>query len=151
MIKFQTKNLLGKYWEAAIINTTPHSIVLYAGDRKMEIPPEENIQLRVNIETKEGGKINLGDEVPFEVTLITSRPTGVDDEIVNKILKAAKEVKELWIITSRAAAELLKKKIYGEIGAEPARIKITVPATGPGYAVRDENGRIIGVKALEVI
>ena len=109
-------------WED-VINLTPHAIKVYTSDGVKEIPPSGEI-VRLTEQTQKMGQL-LG--VPL-VRVKMGAP-----RLSSNVLSKGKV-----FIVSEIARPILQKKYR--------KYLFVSPDTGPNSAVRDESGRIIGVK-----
>jgi len=106
------------------VNLTPHAIVILRGEEKITIPPSGQVA-RVREDRKSAGEI-LGIPVfVVEYGEIEGLPAPAEDTI--------------YLVSSLVLAALKAKGV--------ARPDVLAPDTGAG-AVRNEQGQIVGVKAL---
>ena len=129
------------------INLTPHTITLYKEDgTKIEIPSSGTIRLKEN--TKEIG-------YPY----IVVKSFGDIEVKYNEnpvLVEISKEYPYMImvIVSSIALDALYAAKEYEfplhEIIEDAAAWIFVAPDTGPDSAVRDENGRIIGIKRFYI-
>ena len=120
-----------------VVNLTPHRVTVVLDDgSRLDIPPS-GVVARVSVECKKAGEIKIeGRSVPYY-------------ECVPGRVEADGPIPEARAyIVSRVVAEAVKQ---GKAPEPLMTHMVFVPATGPGFAVRDEQGRIVGVRALEVV
>ena len=110
------------------INLTPHPIIIYRGEEKIEIPPSGTIA-RVEVKQEKVGEL---DGIPVHKSTFGD-------------VEGLPEPKENTIyIVSTVVLQALKAK-----GIE--RKDLVAPDTTPSGAVRDEEGRIVGVRGFQVV
>lgn len=121
-------------------NTTPHSIRVYAEDKKTlikEYPREEKWQLRV--ESTPQQVVGRFQGIPL-VSMQESRGFTEDEW---DIIRQAHRQKDALIV-SRFTAQAIRKFVPAFSG------RIFIPDTGPDSVVRDIKGNIQGVSRFEV-
>lgn len=112
------------------VNLTPHDVVIMDSQGNvLKTIPRSGAVARLVSEEEIIGDI---DGIPVVATKYVS-VEGLPDPEPNKVY-----------IVSSLILQALKAK-----GIE--RDDVVAPATGPNWAVRDENGRIIGVKGFQII
>ena len=105
-----------------VINLTPHKIVVRDGETVV-FPPSGTVA-RVSAVSKEVGTVNGIPVVRTEFGAVE----GVPEPKPNTIY-----------IVSSVVAQALKE-----------RRDLVAPDTGPQSAIRDENGRIVGIKRFQI-
>jgi hypothetical protein len=125
------------------VNTTPHDIHIFDAEGKelsYIIMKDPDMQIRVPTKKQRRiGRVHIG---PSSVGLVTPQvPEPFDTDIRRKIKVASEE--RATLITSYYTAAELKKQFPGYAGL------ILGPDTGPDSVVRDEKGRIRGVRQFE--
>lgn len=121
-----------------LLNLTPHPVVV-VGEETVTIQPSGWVaRVKVDyrpVETDLGVPVVQATFGEVEVSDgSTTMPFGA---FVRRHASGSRGV-----IVSRLVAQALPKGLG---------INLFVPATGPGFAVRDADGRIQGVKALEIV
>ena len=114
-----------------IINLTPHDIVIYdeSGERVIATIPRSSVVARVTTIKRPSGLLRYGDA---EIPLYRIEYGGVDG------LPPEPEPGVCYIVSM----------ITAEAAPSSFRGRLLVPDTSPGSVVRDEAGRIKGVRAL---
>ena len=122
-----------------LLNLTPHPVKIVSDDQVVTIQPSGWVA-RVKVDYRPV-ETDLG--VPVvqatfgEVEVSNGSETMPFEAFVRHHASESRGV-----IVSRVVAQALPKGLG---------INLFVPATGPGFAVRDADGRIQGVKALEIV
>ena len=116
-----------------IVNLTPHAITIILPDgQKLEIPPSGTVA-RVSVKAKEVGKLEYaGMEVPI-VKLEYGDVVGLPEPQEGTI----------YLVSTLVLMALKDKGIK--------RNDVFSPDTSPESAIRDSQGRIIGVRRLQTI
>ena len=134
-----------------LVNLTPHPIKIFAEGGKVEVPPS-GITVRLNPEMKVVGGIKLAQDgkaihIPIEeveykdLVFLKEGKEIPTEEAVEGIRKGHEVWETLFIIVPQLIAPKAE-----ELAQLLAPCFIVAPNTN--RAVRDENGRIIGVKSL---
>ena len=131
-----------------LYNTTPHDLHVYGddtigrGDEVTTIKKNENLQLRVPTQKPEVVDCVSGKDEAGEIMLCrrTSYKNFSDNDM--KRIRTMNAEDSAIIASGITADQLMKVE-------PPLQCKILVPATGPHSVVRDDKGRIIGVRFLE--
>jgi len=141
MFKYHQPLMVGgvieKMAEVKFVNLTPHAIVIFLPNgNKLEIPPSGQVARVATYRNQVGTLSTPEGEIPLvrveygEVEGLPERPEEgtvyIVSLVVAQAVKASPSLAALW--TGR----------------------LLVPDTSPQGAVRDSEGRIIGVKALQV-
>jgi len=120
-----------------IINLTPHPINIIRGDQKITIPPSGKVA-RVQPKQQVVGFINVQDtEIPIVRTEF-GEVQGLPEE---------PEPNTIYIVSTIVLQAIANNPEL----AEKFRGKVVAPDTSPSGAVRDEQGRIIGVKGFQIL
>lgn len=117
---------------AKVINLTPHDINLFdpSGSKRILTIPSQGV-VRAKMETEPLGILYTDDGIALPIVNATyGPPEGPLPEFSD----------EVAIIVSHIAAQSILSHHPEWTG------HILVPDTGPGSVVRDENGRILGVR-----
>lgn len=108
-----------------LVNCTQHDVVIHKEDGTVVVLEPSGLVPRVNSETTEIGSVN-------GIPIVQSKLTDVDDIPDPK-------PNTIYIVSSFVSASL------------PNRNDVLSPDTSPQSVIRDESGRIIGVKRLQKI
>ncbi len=135
------------------VNLTPHEIVIYAGDKRVAIEPSGNIA-RVATEHEKLGSATVGEETVDIYSVSYGEVQGLVHVCWNCRLNpqceaegrrydtemscSLQEPHTGYLVFSLVLAALREKGIR--------RSDVFAPDTSPRGAVRDEEGRIIGVR-----
>ena len=114
---------------AKIVNLTPHEVTIYLPSGEVKRIPPSGVVARVQTFREEVGELN-------GIPLVTVRYGEVEG------LPSSPEPDTYYIVSVLVAQALQGKPEWHG--------KLLVPDTSPQGAVRDKDGRIIGVKALQV-
>ena len=114
---------------AKIVNLTPHEVTIYLPSGEVKRIPPSGVVARVKTFREEAGTLE-------GIPLVTVRYGEVEG------LPKEPEPDTYYIVSVLVAQALVSDPKW--------RGKLLVPDTSPQGAVRDKDGRIIGVKALQV-
>ena len=120
------------------INLTPHTINLHKEDGTViEIPSSGTIRL----------KEKVSDPIyPFVVVKSFENPEVIYRDEVKVVEITPEDPDTLIIIVSSIALDIVKEIDLPEEIQKFTRKIVVAPDTGPNSVIRDENGRIVGVK-----
>lgn len=110
------------------VNLTPHPITVFKGEEKIEIPPSGEVA-RVGVEQKKVGELN---GIPVHKSIFGD-VEGLPEPRENTV----------YIVSTVVLQALKAKNIV--------RRDLVSPDTTPNGVVRDEEGRIIGVRGFQVV
>ncbi len=121
-----------------LYNLMPHECTVFSDDGVLRVPSLGELRL-LSLSQRDEGKLDL-------ISLVSPQQfTGLDP--ASKGYAAFQQHKGevgAGFIVSAVTAEWLVAHDQG------GRYGLYAPATGPAYAVRDKDGRIVGCKALEL-
>lgn len=136
------------------INLTPHEITIYHEEGALRIPPSGHVA-RVIIDNTETTPVTVknGSEI-INIPAVTRQPKGLDLPPPDKFISNPKGVASVTLLVSAMVGEYIAQHglpaQWLDLLREGVVVIVAAPDTGPDSVVRDENGRIIGVRRLVV-
>jgi len=151
MLELSSKEFLGTINRLGILNLTPHTInFVIDGKLIVEIPPSGYlVRLKTKIEKIGDIKVSLNHSIPLkkvvlgDVTITDSDSNELSKEEIENLLENVKIV----LVSMPVASNPDAVKKLKELSNNP---ELIVAAPNTNEAVRDEQGRIKGVKSIAV-
>ncbi|HID70038.1 MAG TPA: hypothetical protein EYP35_06165 [Desulfobacterales bacterium] len=136
------------------INLTPHEITIYHEEGVLKIPPSGHVARVITANTEAAPVTIRNDSKNVKIPTVKREPKGLDLPPPDKFINNPKGVASVTLLVSAMVGEYIAQHglpaQWIDLLREGVVVTVAAPDTGPDSVVRDENGRIIGVRRLVV-